>query len=207
MFTGPNIVTDGLVLHLDAANTKSYPGTGTTWYDRSGKGANGTLTNGITWNNKGWFELDGVNDGVDSINIPQNYVDLMIGMYSLGDTGTSLEMVFSKFDDYDKSLRTSYGIFRHSGLDSNDWNYQNTQYDFTNGSLLTGDVNLKNNWNIIRTVNQNSTFVSPFVYSISSDFYGRRYKGRIAFVLCYNRILSTQEVLQNYNATKSRFNL
>ena len=45
MFTGPDIVTDGLVLNLDAANHKSYPGTGTTWYDLSRNGNNASLVN------------------------------------------------------------------------------------------------------------------------------------------------------------------
>jgi hypothetical protein len=205
MFTGPNIVTDGLVLHLDAANTKSYTSGSNTWYDRSGKGAHGTLLNGVSWNSSGWFEFDGVDDGIDGINMPQNYVDLMIGMYLTNIGG--LQMVFSKFDDLDKSFRTVDGVFRYTGLDANDWNYQNAQYNFANGNFLTGNLNITNNWNIIRLVNQNTNFTPPFVYSLSSDFMGRRYKGRIAFVLCYDRILSTQEVQQNYNATKSRFNL
>jgi hypothetical protein len=67
MFTGPNIVTDGLVLYLDAANQKSYPGTGTTWNDLSGNGNNGTLVNGPTFNsdNNGSIVFDGVDDYVN----------------------------------------------------------------------------------------------------------------------------------------------
>ena len=62
----PRIVTDGLVLYLDAANTKSYPGSGTTWTDISGKSNNGTLTNGPTFDsgNKGTIVFDGSNDYV-----------------------------------------------------------------------------------------------------------------------------------------------
>lgn len=209
-FAGPQgIVTNGLLLYLDAGNLDSYPGTGTTIYDLSGNGANGTLINGVGFNqtNGGVLTFDGIDDGVDGINIPQNYVDLMIGMYSEGGNGTGLEMVFAKYDDFDKSFRTAGGIFRHSGLDANDWNYQNTQYDYINGSLISGDVNLVNSWNIVRLVNQNATFSPPFVYSLSSDFYNRRYKGKIAFVLCYNRILTTAEVNQNYNFFKGRFGL
>ena len=58
---GPNIITDGLVLHLDAANTNSYPGSGTTWTDISGEGHNGTLDNGPTFSsgNMGYISLDG----------------------------------------------------------------------------------------------------------------------------------------------------
>ncbi len=65
----PRIVTDGLVLYLDAANPKSYPGTGTSWYDLSGNGNNGTLVNGIGYdsNNRGSMVFDGVDDFI-SIN-------------------------------------------------------------------------------------------------------------------------------------------
>ncbi len=62
----PRIVTDGLVLCLDAGNTKSYPGSGTTWFDLSGNGNNGTLQNSPTYdtNNLGSFSLDGSDDRV-----------------------------------------------------------------------------------------------------------------------------------------------
>jgi hypothetical protein len=60
----PNIVTDGLVLYLDAANTKSYPGSGTTWFDISGNNRNFTLTNGPTFQSTGGgsFKFDGTDD-------------------------------------------------------------------------------------------------------------------------------------------------
>ena len=59
----PNIVTDGLVLCLDAGNRESYPGSGTIWTDLAGTN-NGTLTNGPTFNstNGGSIAFDGVND-------------------------------------------------------------------------------------------------------------------------------------------------
>ena len=60
------IVTDGLALCLDAANSKSYPGSGSTWTDLSGNGNNATLTNGPTYSsaNGGSIVFDGVNDYV-----------------------------------------------------------------------------------------------------------------------------------------------
>ena len=70
VFAGPEVVEDGLVLALDAGNTKSYPGSGTTWTDLSGNGNNGTLTNGPTYSssNGGSIVFDGVNDFVDISN-------------------------------------------------------------------------------------------------------------------------------------------
>jgi hypothetical protein len=66
-FHSPRIVTDGLVLALDAANSLSYPGSGTTWTDLSGKGNNGTLVNGPTFDqaNGGSIVFDGTDDYVN----------------------------------------------------------------------------------------------------------------------------------------------
>ena len=63
----PKIITDGLILCLDAGNTKSYPGSGTTWTDLSGNGNNGTLVNGVGYNgsNLGSLSFDGSNDRVE----------------------------------------------------------------------------------------------------------------------------------------------
>jgi len=87
MFVGPKIVKDGLVLALDAANAKSYPGTGTTWEDLSGNN-NCTLTNGPTFDSEnGVIVFDGTNDlgVVSQISAPTN-------------TSTSIE-VFMRFND------------------------------------------------------------------------------------------------------------
>jgi hypothetical protein len=67
----PKIVTGGLVMCLDAANPKSYPGSGTTWTDLSGKNNNGTLANGPTYNNNfgGVIATDGVDDFISTPQI------------------------------------------------------------------------------------------------------------------------------------------
>ena len=74
---GPKIVNDGLVMYLDAANSRSYSGTGTAWTDLTGSGANGTLTNGPTFNsaNGGSIVLDGTNDYIP-ISVPSNIIRL-----------------------------------------------------------------------------------------------------------------------------------
>ena len=71
-YTG-GIVTNGLVLNLDAAKTDSYPGTGTTWRDLSGNSNNGTLTNGPTFSGIG-KQASIVFDGVDDyVNLGDKY--------------------------------------------------------------------------------------------------------------------------------------
>jgi hypothetical protein len=66
------IVTDGLVLNLDAGFTPSYPRSGTTWYDISGNGYNGSLVNGPTYTstNGGGIQGDGTNDNIQIANVP-----------------------------------------------------------------------------------------------------------------------------------------
>lgn len=71
---GAGIVRSGLVLHLDAANRKSYPGSGTVWTDLSGLENNGTLNNSPTINN-GILSLDGVNDNITIASIDLSSTD------------------------------------------------------------------------------------------------------------------------------------
>jgi hypothetical protein len=64
-----SVVRDGLVLYLDAANRKSYPGSGTTWFDLSGNGNNVTLFNGVAYDSiTKSFLFDGVNDYARTVN-------------------------------------------------------------------------------------------------------------------------------------------
>jgi hypothetical protein len=65
---GSNIVTSGLILSLDAANSRSYPGSGTTWFDVSGNDNHFTLFNSPSYNTLGYFVLDGVDDYIRSTN-------------------------------------------------------------------------------------------------------------------------------------------
>ena len=67
-YGGPDIPTNGLVLALDASSGRSYPGTGTTWYDLSGQGNNATLNNGTSWNSSGYMSTDGIDDYISVPN-------------------------------------------------------------------------------------------------------------------------------------------
>lgn len=74
----PKIIKNGLFLCLDAANPRSYSGSGTTWFDLSGKNMNGTLVNGVGYNssNRGTMTFDGVNDYA---NFGDIYDDIFVG--------------------------------------------------------------------------------------------------------------------------------
>jgi hypothetical protein len=78
--SGPDLVQNGLVLALDAADKNSYRGTGTTWSDLSGNNNTGTLTNGPTFNggNGGSIVFDGVDDYADFGNVLASLTNLTL---------------------------------------------------------------------------------------------------------------------------------
>lgn len=126
----PKIVADNsLVLYLDAANTKSYPTTGTVWSDLSRRGNNGTLINGPTFNsaNGGYITCDGIDDYIE---VPDNSI------LDFGANNFSVEYWFRKlettvaFDNIWGPNKWNTG----GSPGTNEWNLQ-----IGNGTTGTGD--------------------------------------------------------------------
>ena len=122
---GPKIVTDGLVLCLDAANKKSYPGSGTTWTDLSGQGNNGTLANMSTTldsGNGGSLVFDGVNDFVGTsynlVNGTDSSVPIVISFYINPD---SIQSAVSQSPCWIGSAYYSGFGMRYTGTDFQIW--------------------------------------------------------------------------------------
>jgi len=113
----PQISLNGLVLCLDAANSKSYPGSGTTWTDLSGNGNTGTLTNGPTYNsaNGGVIVLDGSND----------YVSISPSGYDLGVNFTV--QLWTKIIRFGGGPFTPPGTATRATLISNSYPYSSNQ--------------------------------------------------------------------------------
>ena len=216
----PKIVTDGLILCLDASNPKSYPGTGTTWYDLSGRDAHGTLNGTVTYNSLGYMNFATMSDSnYISSTVSQYYVDMTMVMYpdfsyfapSFGIIG--LIATTAPSSNGDKSLRVN------SPGAGNAWNFTNKNPDDTNGwangattyyiNGVAGPSTFSNGWNVFGGYRTNqSAFPANFSYFLGSGGYGGRgYQGKIAAVYMYNRQLTAADHLQNYNATKARFGL
>ena len=223
----PPIVTNGLVLALDAANTKSYPGSGTTWNDLSGNGNNGTLTNGPTYSsaNSGVIVFDGTNDyaSFTPINMSGTQISFTAFVKPIGfGTGNNINSIVRKGDasnavtpsNYVFALRDSriaMGVQNavdsdtpagNTTLTANQWYYLAASW---NGTSISFYVNGGSDGNValssIILEDGRSTFVGGRTGSLDI------FNGNIASVQMYNRVLSSQEVQQNYNAQKSRFNL
>ena len=208
-----SIVRDGLVLYLDAANPKSYPGSGTTWFDLSGQNADSVATVLPTFISDGpqshWV-FNGTNNEFNSVNISQEYRDLIIFL-NADPLSSGLDMVFGNYDNQDDSLRFLDGNLRYSSpIDSNDWQFNSLSDIMINGEYITEDYNLKDRWSMIRTYRSNeSGFGTSFRYEISSSFFSssRMYQGKIAAIMCYNRKLTQSEVKQNFEALRGRYGI
>tara|TARA_R110000782_G_scaffold91229_1_gene174472 strand:- start:58 stop:753 length:696 start_codon:yes stop_codon:yes gene_type:complete len=223
----PKIVTDGLVFCIDAADRKSYPGTGTTWSDRSGNGHNLTLTNGpiFTFANGGIIDFDGSNDYSKTTDvIIASPTSLTIGgWFKKNGNGGSFETALHH------GTSTSVG-------GSSYW------FGFDNVNIITGTIganagsgwaagrtditavlgvwyHLISTWDgttvrtyldgILKKTYSRSTYSSlttPTRVGSSGDGTGYLMNGSVANVfISKNKYFTHEEVLQNYNATKDRF--
>jgi hypothetical protein len=220
---GSNIVKDGLVLHLDAANNKSYVSGSTTWRDLSGNNNNATSSSP---------QYSGSNGG--SLYFPNNTTSLFnTPSYTLvPNNGITMEtFVYPTSDTFSSGLNGILG-FRNTqiwalgilGLGSSGRIY--IQY----GGLNTQpyDITVANTWYHL-VVTLSTTSINLYVNGINRGLLTGTYstpsdtaaftigkwvggfqdplKGNVAIVRWYNRPLSALEVQQNFNATKGRFNL
>ena len=225
-YRGPQIVTSGLVLHLDAANPKSYPGTGTTWYDRAGNfngGVvnNGTLVNGPSFSsaNMGSIGFDGSNDYVDMSTSPNLTNSLTVCAFVNTSLITGLNQIIygpsaNGSDNWLSISNNRAQIFATQTSDVNNFSVTgNTVIDANKWYYITGIVNNNVILVYVNGVFEVASSTQAFIIGgwNSTARIGQRpsgqfpFNGRIACVHGYNRALSATEVLQNYNALKSRF--
>jgi len=221
----PKIVTDGLVLALDAGNVKSYVSGSTTWFDKSGNAVNGTLVNGPTFDtgSGGSIKFDGINDWV---TLPTSSV-VAFGTgsfttnawYSL--SSTSAPLPYSVIWDMGGS-NTAFG-----GVYSNRF-ANNTLLYYANGARLQPSVTqATNTWyyvtlvcsggttvaiylngNLLESNTYNYNFTSQnWVIGTNQSAYSEVMNGRIPIFSVYNRALSQAEITQNFNALRGRFGI
>ena len=210
----PRIVTDGLVLCLDTANKRSYPGAGNTWTDLTANKNNGTLTNmtnNFSTDGAGSLTFDGTND----------YVDL--GSPSDLATGSSN---FS----WNVWVKTPSSLSGYKMILSTDLYYcylslYNNQFTFDTNSNSTHrygtlSANTWYNTTVVRNSNIDYFYINSIFIDSESDLtsvsgtfnIGRwnyndtlYYNSNISTIQMYNRALSAEEIKQNYLATKGRY--
>ena len=216
----PKIVTDGLVLALDAGNTKSYPGSGTAWSDLIGSN-NGTLTNGPTYSSAdgGYLNFDGTNDYVDvSGSIPVSAATFLAWVRLDGDQSHFTGVIFSRSPASGMNFySTSEQIAYHWNNASNTYNWQSglivpTQewcmmvVTVTSSSATAYLCRSSGITSATNTVSHSSITLDAINVGRDSSS-GRDLDGRMSVAMIYNKALTAAEVAQNYNALKGRFGI
>ena len=231
----PKIVTDGLVLMLDPIISKSYPGSGNTLYDLSGRGNNGTI-NGASYlsDGRGSFNFDGINQNMTITNNSlyqftntqpftlsawvkwrgDSNVSI-ISYASSGSRGFYLTLIHSAvsrtnsffFDYYDGSaFRGTLG--NSDVIPTNTW----AHIAATSSTNSVNDMHVYVNGSLVGRTIRGSGSPSSIDYSslplnIGSRASSAYFNGQMSHICIYNKALSVDEINQNYNATKYRFGL
>jgi hypothetical protein len=227
----PNIITDGLVLYLDAANNKSYVSGSTTWTDLSPYQNIGVLTNGPTFNtgSGGSIVFDGTNDYVDcgsNASLRLNDVTVEAWIYISANPSDWVRIFGVGSTDGGTSNRM-YGLWYNGTNASATRNLLWQRYSPSVSIYATGTTLSLNTWYqvVATTVSSaqtlylnassigSATGAGPWTANTVNNFtiayagLHTYHNGRIANVKVYNRGLSAAEILQNYNTTKTRFGL
>jgi hypothetical protein len=232
---GPDVSESGLVLALDAGNSKSYPGSGTTWTDLSGSGNTGTLVNGVGYNsgNGGALSFDGVDDYVNFTDKPEfTFTDakfsLEIFFRYINKTGNDNGIIGKRdygltqreynFYVYEPSstptlrfiissnLTGNWTTVESSTIQKNTWYHAVATSDAGVGRIyLNGVLNATNNSMNSSTTNGTSPLTIGNAFNSGSAV--QYFNGSIPLARIYNRALTAQEVQQNYNATRGRYGI
>ena len=213
----PAIVTNGLVFNLDAGFTPSYPTTGTSWYDVSSGGNNGSLINSPTFSsaNGGSIVFDGVDDYVSGTEIAElGYTNNYTIIIWLKNTNNGY--VFSN----KSNVGERFGINIGSTSVVSGFFYNGSTYTTVGGNIRSGVweqvvvVNQNQQLTLYVSMNKSTTGGSPADPGQNGLRIGRRnrtseiyFNGSISQIQVYNRAFTESEVLQNFNAQKSRFGL
>jgi len=224
MYTGPHIITDGLVQAIDAASARSYPGSGTAWNDLSEKNNNTTLENGPVYSSdkQGVFEMDGIDDYVDaaasqSVYSLTRYISVFATVKCNNLSG--FNGIFGQFSGgngmvHFQTSGTVFGVYIYgpnlpctstTALTINTWMNLGFTFDgttakvFLNG-LKVGTATTSSTANI--GTSSPADIAWGRVFSGSRNFDGDFAEGKV-----YNRGLTEAEALQNFNGIRSRFGI
>jgi hypothetical protein len=228
----PSPITSNLVLYYDPNNTLSYPGTGTTINDLSDNSLNGTMSN-ITFTDP-YFTYNGTSSQVSVTDTAA--LEPGAGSWTMeawvNQTASGNDVVLGKFDpgggaqDVSYSIRTtgtSYYASIGSGIGSGSTLFVNSTtfagtlntwyqlvYVFTNGATKTLETFV--NGTSIGTVSHNlasilNTATDLYIGSYNNGEYAQWFDGRIGITRLYNTVLTSAQVLQNYNANRELYGI
>jgi hypothetical protein len=208
--------------YWDAANTRSYSGSGNTWYDLTANGNNLTLTNSPTFNSLGYFSTGstGYFTGAGSASIPtgnSSYTMLLFARLSTwADSRGFISIGGYLANNQSNAFRTStttvgrmihYWWANDLTASNNNGNIQNNQWFYVGVSFDGTTRKIYSNTVLATSDRPTSHNVTSSTIQLAKTYSTEYLQGDISLAQIYNRALTATEVLQNYNATKKRFGL
>ena len=225
---GASIVRSGLVLHLDAANKKSYPGTGTTWSDLSNNNRNGILSNGPTFNN-GSFTLDGSNDFISvsntsSVDFTNNFsIECVFKQISGANPGPIVEKYnWSTAGLGGWGLRFNGGSLAFFGNNVTSGSQVNIASSLSTNITYHiivvcdgGPVNPTIRFYLNGALNNTGSLTTSITSTIGKeimigqrgDASGAHNNVNVSLVKMYNKVISASEAKQNFEAIRGRYGI
>lgn len=226
---GPNLASNsGLICWLDAGSTKSYSGSGSTWTDLSGLGNHATLQNSPSWSRNsggGSFTLDGASQYISCATSGFAPASLTVEYWIMnseisGATDGGYFLAIDNFDNPELRMQfqggKAYTSFYDDGayfwnansntnFNNNTWYYlsitvtNGAQQMFVNGSLEVSATGIYTGG----TPGENTIGT----YNRPGAGYGGYFSGKIGMYKFYNRILTSGEIVQNFNAHRGRYGI
>jgi hypothetical protein len=232
VYNTAGIVTDGLVLALDAANSKSYPGSGTTWFDLSGNGYGNNLVGATTHStNPSRFDTNATlttelnhlstssqltfNDGSEYtwdfyVKLRESASATYHSLLGRGSTSPWLSLYANNTNgtNWDIRYRQSDGTYINSSQIT-DYNIQNNWANITLSVASSRNVNIYLNGSFRQTINPTTTlfYINRIAGGYSSGGFYYAFQGSIAYFRVYNKALNSSEIQQNFNALRGRYGI
>ena len=216
---GSGIVTRDLQLYLDAGNSLSYPGTGTVWYDLSGNGNDVTMQEegNITWDNSGYFTLtsNGYFNNTSTTNLPTGSSPYTLSVWVQLGSSWGAQGMISVSDAWGSG--NSVNAFRTTGTNSlvNYWWGNDFAASFSPASstvwfnfVATWDGNDRSIWaNGVQIGTQTAAGLNVYngVLNIGNTNNGEYLQGNIGQALIYDVALSSTQIMENFDNTKSNY--
>jgi len=225
--TNPNVVTDGLVLCLDAGNSQSYPGSGTTWTDLAGS-YNTTLINGPTFSsaNGGSIDFDASNDYTDTgwgSGLNPTTASYSFEAWVKADNTTTFQMFLAPSDHgsnqrayFSKHNTGKWLIGIGGATDASIWSTQDVTTNWTHMAIILNSTDNKGRLYINGVLEDTGDAYTSYTFNQnfnigrggSGSSPGFYWGGLISNVKIYaSKALTATEILQNYNAHKARYGL
>ena len=220
-----NIVSNGIVLNLDAGNTQSFNNSGNTWYDLSGSGNNAVFVNTPNFSNEngGIFNLDGNNFATNfQNNISASGNSRTINVWCKPTSNSRMGLAGTR-DDQVGFLNgwvldfTGNGIVRYyhtsvgeasvnAGIVPNSWYMITATYNY---AAQTAQIYVNGLLKLTTSLNPdiNPPSFNGVILTEDHDAYPNNFIGKYASINIYNRVLSDNEIIFNYNVRKARFGL